>query len=134
MTSPSSSAKLEHTPLQYNFKHSHTLTFYLRTTSPQLISIQIQTHFSLTGEGKKALISPSLVRNHRPYSCYLPLWALRRTYSHLHTHTHLLDQICSNPVDMMQGELQNRCSRSDLQKPFNSFSLLDFLFYLFKST
>lgn len=40
----------------------------------------------------------------------------------------LLDPIYTNPVDIMQGELENRCSLSDLQEPLNSFPLPDFPF------
>lgn len=40
----------------------------------------------------------------------------------------LLDPIYTNPVDIMQGELENRCSQSDLQEPLNSFPLPGFPF------
>lgn len=127
----SSSVKLEHTHLCSVSFISLTLTFHLRTASPQLISIQMQTSFSLWG-GKKGLISLSLVKkNHHQYSYYLTPWA---QHTHICTITHCRDPIFTNPVDMMQGELENRCSLSDLQKPFNSFSLHDFPFYPFKST
>lgn len=61
MTFLSSSVKLEHTHLCSVSFISLTLTFHLRTASPQLISIQIQISFSLWG-GKKGLISLSLVK------------------------------------------------------------------------
>lgn len=134
MTSLSSSAKLEHLHLCSISLISHTLTFHLRTASPQLISIQIQTSFSLW-EWKKRFNFTLLSK--KKITINIPIISPPGhcgQHTHICTITHLLDPISTNPVDVMQGELENRCSRSDLQKPFNSFSLLDFAFYPFKST
>lgn len=87
-----------------------------------------------SGNGKKGLISLSLVKK---ITINIPIISPPGHFgqhTHICTFTHLLDPISTNPVDVMQGELENRCSQSDLQKPFNSFSLLDFPFYPFKST
>lgn len=86
-------------------------------------------NFTLLSKNKKKQ------KKKHQYSLSRP-WELWTTYSDLHTHTNtcLFEPISTNPVDMMQGELENRCSWSDLQKPFNSFPLLDFPFYPFKST
>lgn len=40
----------------------------------------------------------------------------------------LLDPIYTNPIDIMQGELNYRCSQSDLLEPLNSFPFPGFSF------
>lgn len=77
----------------------------------QLIFIQIQTPFNLTG-GKK--IHPSYSKSLSIFLSH-PLGTAENIL--ICTHAHLLEQISSNPADMIQGELENRCSQTDLQKP-----------------
>lgn len=75
--------------------------------------------------GGKGFNFTLLSKNHHPYSSYLTPLALWRTDSHAHTVWIKSLQI---QLTWCEGELENRCSRSDLQKPFHSFHCLTFPF------